>query len=232
MESDSDAINSVQVLSIDEERRKFRVIFTTNSAAAPDVRYGKFLFNLPAPTSLANSDHYRNARIKIEYVAATPDGGVSSPTWVLSTNPAVGIHQSGVIVRINSPCQQVVRNRIFAPADYNTGVIDHNGFMQFVPMEVKNVGSLLENNSVPPAAADLRTGGVPQRTTISWIGDGTGAEGMITGNPFNQQIELSLMTPSVDFATCYLADAAAGGGLANQLGVYVVQFVVELIPNK
>lgn len=225
MGGDDDAINSVQVLSIDEERRKFRVILTTNSAAAPDVRYGKFKFNLPAPTSLANSDHYRQARIKVEYVSATPDGGVVSPTWVLSTNPAVGIHQAGVIVRLNTPCQQVVRNRIFQPAEYDTGVIDHNGFMQFVPMEVKNVGSLVTDGG---AAG----GGVPQRVTIAWVGDGTGAEGMITANPFNQNIELSLMTPSVDFATCYLADAAAGGGLANQLGVYTIQFVVEMIPNK
>lgn len=232
MGGDDESINSVQVLSIDEERRKFRVIFTTNSAAAADTRYGKFNFNLPAPTSIANSDHYRQARIKIEYVAVTPDGGVVSPTWVLSTNPAVGIHQAGVIVRINTPCQQVIKNRIFQGAQYGTGVVDHNGFLQFVPLEVKNVGSLLENNSVPPAAADLRTGGVPQRTTIAWVGDGTGAEGMLTANPFNQNVELSLMTPTIDFATCYIADAAAGGGLANQLGVYTIQFIVELIPSK
>lgn len=225
MGGDEESINSVQVLSIDEERRKFRVIFTTNSAAAADTRYGKFLFNLPAPTSLANSDHYRQAKIKIEYVAATPDGGVVSPTWTLSAGNQA-IHQAGVIVRINTPCQQVVRNRIFQGAEYGTGVIDHNGFMQFVPLEVKNVSSLLANAAGPAGA------GVPQRTTISWIGDGTGAEGMMTGNPFNQQMELSLLTPSIDFATCYLADAAAGGGLANQLGVYTIQFLVELIPNK
>jgi hypothetical protein len=225
MGGDDESINSVQVLSIDEERRKFRVIFTTNSAAANDTRYGKFLFNLPAPTSLANSDHYRQARIKIEYVAVTPDGGVVAPTWVLSTNPAVGIHQAGVIVRINTPCQQVIKNRIFQGAQYGTGVIDHNGFLQFVPLELKNVGSLL-------ADAAGAGGGVPQRTTIAWLGDGTGAEGMLTANPFNQNIELSLMTPTVDFATCYIADAAAGGGLANQLGVYTIQFIVELIPSK
>tara|TARA_R100000805_G_C3617757_1_gene120069 strand:- start:44 stop:721 length:678 start_codon:yes stop_codon:yes gene_type:complete len=219
-------INSVKVLSIDEERRKFRVIFTTNSAAANDTRFGKFNFNLPPPTSLTNSDHFQNARIKIEYVCATPDGGVSDPTWVLSTNTGVGIHQGGVIVRLNTPCQQVVRNKIFTGAEYGTGTIDHNGFLQFVPMELKNVGSLLANAAGPAGA------GVPQRTTISWIGDGTGAEGMITANPFNQNIELSLMSPSVDFATCYLASATAGGGLANPLGVYTVQFIVEMIPNK
>ena len=39
----NEEVNSVQVLSIDEERRKFRVIFTTESGllAGNDTRFGK-----------------------------------------------------------------------------------------------------------------------------------------------------------------------------------------------
>lgn len=226
------SINSVQVLSIDEERRKFRIIFTSGTPAAADVRFGKFKFNLPAPTALANSDHFRNARIKIENVAVTPDLGVNDATWALPTGGGQAIHQSGVIVRLGTPSSQTIHSKTFAVAEYDTGNIDHNGFMQFVPLEVKNVGSLIESNTIPPAAANIRTGGVLQRDKIAWLGDGTGAEGMICGNPFNQNLELSLLTPSVDFTTCYLASAGGAGALLNMIGTYTIQFIVEMIPNK
>lgn len=216
--------NSVKVLSIDEEKKKFRVIFTSASPAANDTRHGRFQFNLPPPTSLGNSDLYRQALIKVEYVAATPDLGVNDATWTLPTPQA--IFQSGVIVRINAPSGQVVHNKIFLQAEYNNGVNDHTGFQQFVPLEVKNVGSFLANAAGPAGA------GVIQRNHIAWIGDGTGCDGIICGNPFNQKLELSFMTPVVDFTTCYLSSPGGAGGLANQIGSYTVQLSIELIPNK
>ena len=221
---DFETTNSVKVLSIDEEKKKFRVIFTTGSPAANDTRHGRFKFSLPPPTALGNSDEYRQALIKIEYVGATPDLGVQDATWTIPTPQA--LFQSGVIVRINAPSSQIVHNKTFLQAEYNVGVNDHTGFQQFVPLEVKNVGSFLANAAGPAGA------GVIQRNHISWVGDGTGCDGMICGNPFNQQLEISFMTPVVDFTTCYLSSPTGAGGLLNQIGAYTIQLSIEMIPNK
>lgn len=220
-----DTIQSVNVLSIDEERRKFRVIFSTNSAAALDTRHGKFKFNLEAPTYIANSDHYRNATIKIESVGFVPDRGDVDSGWTINVGGGQDINIPGVIIRINTPSSQVVHNKTFLAANNDVGINDHNGFMQFVPIQVVNSGFLLAN----PALAGA---GLPQRQQVAWIGDGSGAEPMVCANPFNQNIELSLLAPNVDFTTCYLATATGAGGLNNQVGTYTIQFVVEMIPNK
>jgi hypothetical protein len=223
---DSNTINSVKVLSIDEEKRKFRVIFSTNSAAAVDNRHGKFKFNLEAPTFIANSDQYKSATIKVESVGIVPDRGDTDVSWTIALAGGQDINIPGVIVRINTPSSQVVHNKTFLQADYDVGINDHNGFMQFVPLQVVNTGSLLANAAGPAGA------GVPQRQQIAWIGDGSGAEPVVCGNPFNQNIELSLLAPNLDFTTCYLASPTGAGGLLNQVGTYLIQFVVEFIPNK
>jgi len=221
----ADTTNSVKVLSIDEEKRKFRVIFTSGTPAGIDSRHGRFKFNLPPPTSIANSDEYRQALIKVDYVSANPEGPVDA-TWTLGTGAGQAIQIGGVIVKLNAPSGQVVHNKIFAVADYDKGVNDHTGFQQFVPLEAKNIGSLLLNAAGPAGA------GVPQQSHIAWQGDGTGCEGVICGNPFHQQLELSLMCPNVDFTPCYLSSPAGGGGLLNMIGTYVIQLSIEMIPNK
>jgi len=218
----NEEVNSVQVLSIDEERRKFRVIFTTESGllAGNDTRHGKFQFTLPAPTALANSDHFRNARIKIESLTATSPDAINDATWAIGTAPAgQAIKTGGVIVALNTPSSQVVHNKTFAGADVGVGNNEQIGFQQFIPLRVNNV-------------LTFGGGGAIANDGASWQGDGTGAEGIICGNPFNQSVQLTLKTPVVDQVSCYLASPGGGGGLLNQIGNYVVSFIVEMIPNK
>ena len=218
----NEEVNSVQVLSIDEERRKFRVIFTSESglAAGNDVRFGTFEFNLPAPTALANSDHFRNARIKVETITATPPTAVNDATWAVALGGAgQALKQGGVIVSLNTPSSQVVHNKTFLAADLGIGTNEQIGFQQYIPLQVNNVKT-------------FGGGGAIANDAASWQGDGTGAEGIICGNPFNQKVQLKFKSPQVDQLACYLASAGGGGGLLNQIGNYVVSFIVEMIPNK
>ena len=82
----SDSINSVNVLSIDEERRKFRVIlgFTGAGVGGNPNRLdipGQFTVNLPPPIAIANSDQFDNCVVKIDSFTAMGDAAIIVPTW-------------------------------------------------------------------------------------------------------------------------------------------------------
>ena len=63
-----ESIHSVNVLSIDEERLKFRVIvsFDGQAGRAPPQRLGNYKFELPPLTSFANSNHYKQCTINLD----------------------------------------------------------------------------------------------------------------------------------------------------------------------
>ena len=66
-------INTVNVLSVDEERLKYRAIVSCTDVGAVG---GRFSILLPPPTVFANSSHYNQCVMKIEAFTATPFSGV------------------------------------------------------------------------------------------------------------------------------------------------------------
>jgi hypothetical protein len=70
MDIDNNNINTVSVKSVNEERRKFRVIWSNAARFAGNEQKGEYKFLLPPPTSLANSHKYPNAIIKIDSFTA------------------------------------------------------------------------------------------------------------------------------------------------------------------
>lgn len=66
-------INTVNVLSVDEERLKYRAIIHCSAVGA---RKGEFNILLPPPTAFANSNHYNQCVIKIDSFTATPFPGM------------------------------------------------------------------------------------------------------------------------------------------------------------
>lgn len=210
-----DTINSVKVLSIHEEKLKFRVILTFEGAIAN--RKGRLKFNLPVPTSIANSHEYSASVIKIDSFTAQPPIGTNNATWALEVGAGQAIKQSAILIKMNIGGSQSVHNRQYLAAEVDTGRNEIGGFQQLLPLQVVNVG----NGAGTQAAAD---GG-------AWtaIGSGVAAtDPLMCGNPFGQSIDIKLLSAVADMFPCYVASA---GALVNDIGQYTMSMTIELIPN-
>ena len=104
-----DSINSVKVLSIHEEKLKFRIILTFEGAIAN--RKGRLKFNLPIPTSIANSHEYSASVIKIDSFTAMPPIGTNNGTWAIEVGAGQAIKQSAILIKMNIGGSQSVHNR-------------------------------------------------------------------------------------------------------------------------
>lgn len=209
-------VNTVSVKSIDEEKRKFRVIWSNAARFVGGEQKGTYKFNLPPPTAIANSHKYSAAAIKIDSFTAHTMTGLNDAVWY-DNAAAAAIKLPAIEIRLNIGSSQVVNNRSTAPADKDYGRNEIGGFRQLLPLQLVNVG----NAGGPVAAAD----------SFSWtaIGSGVAAtDAMICANPFGQDISINFQIP-FDENTCYLR--SAGGGNVDS-GLYTAQISIELLENS
>ena len=86
--SDNETINSVKVISVDEEKLKFRVIVSLNGQLLADQdSKGRYNFQIPIPTAIGNSYMFNQAIMKIESFTATSPFGNLLQTWEDKQHP-------------------------------------------------------------------------------------------------------------------------------------------------
>lgn len=204
-----ESINSVKVLSIDEEKLKFRVIATFNANNITQ-KEGNYTLLLEPPTSVANSDHYQQCEIHLDSFTATTASGTGDPSW---RGGAANIKVAACIVRLDAPSSQTTTKICLDAAQTNVGDSRIGGFVSLVPLVARDIGD--------------NTGAFGGARGRAWQGEGSG-EGVKCGNPFGK----SLTIQNIDAGTmdrCFLNSA---GGANDDIGFYTYQFTITMIENK
>jgi hypothetical protein len=224
--------NVVNVISIDEERLKFRIhigiLAGSNIVAATNPNKGTYKVALPIPTFFGNSNEYNQCLIKCNGFHASTDGAFADPAWSVS-NPGPGVANgfekvTALDIQLDVPSSQttVITNGAFVaggPIADELGVSRVGGFRELMFLKVVSVGD--GNGNV-----DLAAGRV-----ACWEGH-SDSEPLLCGNPFGQTITISHKEPLND-ELCYLASVAGAGAAAgNDLGRYIYSFDVTMVPNK
>lgn len=213
-----ESINSVNVLSIDEERLKFRVIVGIDSTNAVPTRLGTYVFELPPLTAFGNSNHYKQCTMNLDgmvcYVVA-PD---EQAAW--TDGAAVG-RVGALEVNLDVPSSGVLANKQFNAAEAGTGTNTIGRFQQLVPLSLNLIGNNTGNRTSIVAGNDVGVG------SFAWQGEGFGGA-IMCANPFGNKIEISLKRP--DFGN--KLHLAAPGALNVDVGAYGFQFTITMVPNK
>ena len=205
------SVNSVKVLSIDEERLKFRFIASFNAQLITQGE-GQYTVLLEPPTSFANSDHYQACEITLDAMTANCASAIADPTWTAQgANTKVG----ALVVRLDVPSSQTTTQLCNTAASTNVGIARIGGFASMVSLIAQDVG---DNTG----AFNLVNG-----RGRCWQGVGVGG-GVVCANPFGRQVTIQNLD-SVTMNRCFLKSA---GGANNDIGVYVYQFTIQMIPNK
>lgn len=222
-----ESINSVNVLSIDEERLKFRVIVgidAQNNNATPQ-RFGRYVFELPPLTSFGNSNHYKQCTMKLDCISCASglqlNGGGAIPEAVAWSNGAALGKVSALEVILDVPSAGTLANSQLQPADAGTGTNKIGRFVQLIPVQLNLVGNSLGTRVSTVGGLDIGTG------SFAWQGEGFG-EAMMCGNPFGGPVEIKFQRPDLNFPLA-LADA---GFPAVDVGIYSLQFTITMVPNK
>tara|TARA_R110002096_G_scaffold13962_2_gene48939 strand:+ start:71 stop:763 length:693 start_codon:yes stop_codon:yes gene_type:complete len=226
--------NVVNVISIDEERLKFRIhigiIAGTNIVASTNPNKGTYKVALPIPTFFGNSNQYNQCLIKCNGFHASTDGAFADPAWSVS-NPGAGVVNAfekvtSLDIQLDIPSSQttVITNGAFVAGGGVAGVNELGvsrvgGFRELMFLKVVSVGDANGN-------FDLASGRV-----ACWEGH-SDSEPILCGNPFGQTLTISHKEPLND-ELCYLASVAGAGAAAgNDLGRYIYSFDVTMVPNK
>lgn len=218
METSRDAIKSVKVYSLDEEKLKFRVILVV-AAGAVAIDQGNYQFSLPPLTAYGNSNHYNQCNITLDgFEAHIQLIGTNDACW---TTPAALSRVGSLEVRLDVPSAQTLINyntNPFGPGGAQ-GDPRQGGYRCLVPFNARLIGN--------GAGAILGNMG-----DYSFQGDcGSNFGGpLMCGNPFGNTITVSNRLPGND-DRCWLVSAAAGVG-APDLGCYSYQFTITMIPNR
>ena len=223
-----ESINSVNVLSIDEERLKFRVIvsFDGQAGRAPPQRFGHFKFELPPLTSFGNSNHYKQCTMKLDCMSCSSgvinNGAGAAPEAVGWSNGAALGKVSALEVLASVPSSGTLANKQFAPTEVGTGTNTIGRFVQLVPLQLNLVGNDRGTRVSLIGGNDTGTG------SYAWQGEGFG-EAMMCGNPFGGPVEIRFQRPDLQGGGLALADV---GFPAVDVGIYSLQFTITMIPNK
>lgn len=219
-------INTVNVLSVDEERLKYRAIIHCANTAA---RFGQFNIIIPPPTAFANSSHYNQCVIKIESFTATPFPGANSEIAAWTDERSVAMTKlGGIIIGIDVGSSQVVSTKLTTLADIaEKGTSSVGGFRQFLPLQIVNTGTIVAAPGAPrPGEVQ---GPSPTAFGFTWTGIGSGiasTEGILSANPFGSQLQIRLINPATG-KNCYLT----GAPLNQDFGDYNLQISITMIPN-
>ena len=213
------SVNSVNIYSIDEERLKFRVICSVdgaNAGAGGAPNEGTYEFLIPPLTAFGNSHEYPNCRINCDAMLAHIAIGINDATWTINGAIPALVRCGGIVLRLDVPSSQAMISHQLAVANAGVGTHELGGFRQLVPLELKLTGN--------------GAGAVPANPgSYVYIGEGKG-EPVICANPFGSTIRISMHHPQLDDDT-YLCYNAAGAG-ATDLGLYVYQFTIQMVPNE
>lgn len=212
-------VNTVNVLSIDEEKLKYRAIIAVPGVAGAIVNRGRYQFNMPAPTSIANSDYYSQCTMKISNFAASGQNGNGAPGWA-GRAAGVGVKLQCLEVRLDIPSTQTVSLTTITPpgqpVNLPTGEQRIGGFIELLNLDIVSVGDAAGN-------VDL----IAQPDCAVWSGSGSG-EPILCGNPWGKQINMTLINP-FDNRPCFIHNAGFPG---NEDGTYILQLDIEMIKNN
>ena len=222
-----ESVNSVNVLSIDEERLKFRVIVgidAQNNNATPQ-RFGHYKFELPPLTSFGNSNHYKQCSMKLDCISCSSglqlNGAGAIPEAVGWSNGVALGKVSALEVILDVPSSGTLANSQLAAADAGTGNNKIGRFIQLIPLQLNLVGNSLGTRISTVGGLDIGTG------SFAWQGEGFG-EAMMCGNPFGGPVEIKFQRPDLNLPLA-LVDV---GNAAQDVGIYSLQFTITMVHNK
>ena len=225
--------NVVNVVSIDEERLKFRVnigLFAgTAVATALNPAKGTYQVELPIPTFFGNSNEYNSCLIKCNGFHASTDNAFADPAWSVS-NPAPGVVNAfekvaAIEVQLGIPSSQTtsITNGAFVAGAHPGEILGESkvgGFRELMFLKVINLGDAAGN-------FDLAGSG----RCAAWSGH-SDSEPILCANPFGQILTISNKVALND-ELCYLASVAGIGAAAGRdLGRYIYSFDITMIPNR
>jgi len=219
----SDSISSVQVLSIDEEKLKYRVIVCVNAPNSTPKK-GRYHFVIPPLSTFGNSNHYNQCKIHLDsFTSNAIDLTVNDAVWDIVVPGAghVFTRANAIEISLDAPSTQTAINyqTDFNPGDDGIGKTHQGGFRQLVPLTLSLCGG-------PGITAGLATLG-----DYAYLGlDCGNSDGIMCANPFGGQSSLTLRFPGYD-SLAYLASSAAGVNSAD-VGTYCFQFTMTMIPNR
>ena len=222
MDTSRDAVKSVKVYSIDEEKLKYRVIIVIDGNTLHSTPgQGAYQLTLPPLTSFGNSNHYNNALIKLDNcVCSAIDAATNDQVW--STTNTGGAQQRvktpAIEVRLNAPSSQTSQTGQITPAFRGVGDSHQGNFRQLVPLKLVLSGS---GGGALAAATSM--------ANYAWFGEPQG-EGVMCGNPFGSQVVIQNRYPASD-RLAYICSHALGAGSADA-GMYQYQFTITMIPNR
>ena len=213
-----ESVNSVKVLSIDEERLKFRVIVGIEAGTAVPARLGTYTLELPPLTSFGNSNHYKQCTINLDGMCCYAVAPLEQAAW--SDGGAVG-RVGALEVQLDVPSSGTLSNKQLLAAEAGTGTNIIGRFQQLVPLSLNIIGNTTGLVTSVVGGADVGIG------SRAWSGVGFG-EAIMCANPFGSKVEISLRRPDAP-NNLHLA---AIGALGVDVGAYSFQFTVTMIPNK
>jgi hypothetical protein len=211
------SLNTVNVIAIDEEKLKFRV---SVSFSAPNIAQGQgtYKFLLPAPTNIANSDHYNQCTVKCAGFAAYCDG-VADPVWTSTA----ALHKSAAIeLTLDIPSSQTSRTTNVLAATNLVGNTDLGGYKEMIFLDCISIGG---GNGVDYALANAAGGG---GIAACWRGK-SDTQPILCGNPFGKSLTIRNVDPIIDAPLWLQAMGAANGA---DLGLYIYQFDIVMVPNN
>ena len=205
-------INTVNVLSIDEEKLKFRVTVSFFGQLIAQNQ-GEYKFLLPIPTSLANSNEYNSCIIECSGFHAYALSTVGDPTWTTSAS----LSKVGTLeLQLDVPSSQTTTTTSIVAADSGVGNSRVGGYRELIFMECVSIGD---------NAGAVALGG----TTASWRGKSSSTP-VLCGNPFGKTISIRNLDPITD-ELVWLVSAATGAGSLDR-GCYIYSFEITMVPNK
>tara|TARA_R100001129_G_scaffold48381_1_gene33193 strand:- start:3200 stop:3823 length:624 start_codon:yes stop_codon:yes gene_type:complete len=206
----SQEVNTVNVYSIDEEKLRYRLIIAVGAAGVHDY-LGDITLNVPPPTSLTNSEKYRQCRMKCDSFCAYTAAAINNTTW----SDGAAVKEPAIELQLSCPTSQTVANFVnLGDHAGQGGVTQMAGFRQILPGQVVN-------NPVASFA--------PANNGYSWMSISGRAENpILCANPFGQQITIRLIDP-ITRDNIWLTD---NGTLGVDNGHYIFQFDVELVANN
>ena len=207
------SLNTVNVVSIDEERLKYRVIV---SFFAPGItqNQGEYKFLLPIPTFFANSSHYNSCLINCNGFMSYAPGANNDPVWTTSgATSKVG----ALVLKFDIPSTQTSITSNIVAADDRVGNSKIGGYRELILLECKSIGAA-------NGAAFALDG-----QTCSWSGKSE-SQPVLCGNPFGQTVTITNSDPISD-SPVWLISNGGGAGSAD-LGSYIYSFDVTMVPNQ
>jgi len=216
-----ETINSVNVISIDEERLKFRVLcgFDCGAGNAVPQRFGSYILELPPLSSFGNSNHYNQCTINLDGISCTSLAAAGEQVaW--SNGAALG-KVSALEVSLDTPPSGTLVNKQLTAAEAGTGKNNIGRFNQMVLLQLNKVGKADGTTQSLVAGNDVGTG------ASAWQGVGLG-DAIMCANPFGRQVE-------INFRRSDLQDKLAltqFGFPAVDVGIYSLQFTITMMPNK